>query len=55
MAKKACWNNISNETSYLISEIKNDELNTFKKREERKKENEKKITKSIEQITVELK
>lgn len=55
MARNSCWNKISGNTSYLISKIKNDELNAFDKRKERKKENEKRITKSLKQISTELK
>ncbi|MDY8135409.1 hypothetical protein [Aquimarina sp. 2201CG5-10] len=55
MARNSCWNKISGNTNYLISEIKNNQLNVFDKRIERKKENEKKITKSLEQISTELK
>ncbi|WP_109301207.1 hypothetical protein [Aquimarina sp. AU474] len=55
MAKNSCSNKISDNTSYLISEIKNDELNAPDKRKERKKENDKKISKSLEQISSELK
>jgi len=51
MAKNSCWNKISDNTSYIISETKNDLL----KRTERKKINNKKKTKSLEQIKVELK
>lgn len=55
MARNSCWNKISDNITYLISEIKNDELNAFDKRKERKKENEKRIAKSLEQISTELK
>jgi hypothetical protein len=55
MAKTSCWNKISENTSYIISEIINDERNFFDKRIERKKANEKKKPKSLEQITTELK
>ncbi|WP_299683632.1 hypothetical protein [uncultured Dokdonia sp.] len=55
MAKNSCWNKISDNTRYLISEIKNDELNALDKRKERKRENNKKISKSLEQISSELK
>uniref|UniRef100_UPI0026304F0A hypothetical protein n=1 Tax=uncultured Algibacter sp. TaxID=298659 RepID=UPI0026304F0A len=55
MAKNSCWNKISDNTSYIISEIINDERNFFDKRIERKKVNDKKKTKSLEQITAELK
>ena len=55
MARNSCWNKISNNTSYIISEIVNDERNFFDKRIERKKANDKKKPKSLEQITTELK
>ncbi|WP_299126245.1 hypothetical protein [uncultured Winogradskyella sp.] len=55
MARNSCWNKISDNTSYIISEIINDERNFFDRRIERKKVNEKKKTKSLEQITAELK
>ncbi len=55
MARNSCWNKISDNTSYIISEIRNDERNFFDKRIERKKVNEKKKPKSLEQITAELK
>ena len=55
MARNSCWNKISDNTSYIISEIVNDERNFFDKRIARKKANEKKQPKSLEQITVELK
>jgi len=55
MARNSCWNKISDNTSFLISEIKNDGTNAFEKRIKRKKENEKKVTKSLEQISTELK
>jgi hypothetical protein len=54
MAKNSCWNKISDNTSYIISEIVNDERNFFDKRIERKKVNDKKKPKSLEQITTEL-
>ncbi|GAA0733951.1 hypothetical protein [Aquimarina litoralis] len=54
MAKNSCWNKISDNTRYLISEIKNDELNALDKRKDRKRKNDKKISKSLEQISSEL-
>ncbi|WP_025744129.1 hypothetical protein [Aquimarina pacifica] len=54
MAKNSCWNKISDNTRYLISEIKNDELNILDKRKDRKRKNDKKISKSLEQISSEL-
>lgn len=51
MAKNSCWNKISDNTSCIISEIKNDVPN----RTERKKDNNKKKPKSLEKITAELK
>ncbi|MGB1039399.1 MAG: hypothetical protein ACPGVD_00835, partial [Flavobacteriales bacterium] len=42
MARNSCWNKISNNTSYIISEIINNEQNFFDKRVKRKKANEKK-------------
>jgi hypothetical protein len=55
MARNSCWNKISDNTSYIISEIINDERNFFDKRIERKKANERKKAKSLEQITADLK
>ena len=55
MVRNSCWNKISNNTSYIISEIINDERNFFDKRIKRKKANEKKNPKSLVQITAELK
>ena len=55
MAEKSCWNTISENTSYIISEIKNDQLNFAEKRIERKKINDKKNPKSLEKIASELK
>ena len=51
MAKNSCWNKISDNASYIISEIKNDVPN----RTERKKANDKKKPKPLEKITTELK
>ncbi|EDP70780.1 hypothetical protein FBALC1_08473 [Flavobacteriales bacterium ALC-1] len=50
MARNSCWNKISDNTSYIMSEIKNDLLN----RSKRKKLNDKKKPKSLEKITAEL-
>lgn len=55
MARNSCWNKISENTSYIISEIVNDERNFFDKRIERKKVNDKKKPKSLKQTTSELK
>ena len=55
MARNSCWNKISDNTSYIISGIVDDEQNFLVKRIERKKANEKKKPKSLEQITAELK
>lgn len=54
IARNSCWNKISNNTSYIISEIVNDERNSFDKRIERRKVNDKKKAKSLDQIIVEL-
>lgn len=51
MAKNSCWNKISDNVIYIISEIKND----MPSRTERKKENDRKKPKSLILITVELK
>lgn len=51
MARNSCWNKISDNTSYIISEIKKGVRN----RTERKKENEKKEPESLGKITAELK
>lgn len=51
MARNSCWNKISDNTSYIISEIKNDISN----RTERKKTNDKKKPKILGKITTELK
>lgn len=50
MARKSCYNKISDNTTYIISEIKND----IRSRAERKKTNDKKHPKTLEQITTEL-
>ncbi len=55
MARNSCWNTISDNTSYIISEIVSDETNFFDVQIERKKENDKKKPKSRKQITKELK
>jgi hypothetical protein len=54
IADNSCWNKISDNTSYIITEIVNDERNFFDKLIERKKVNDKKKPKSLEQITAEL-
>jgi hypothetical protein len=54
IADNSCWNKISDNTSYIITEIVNDERNFFDKLIERKKVNDKKKSKSLEQITAEL-
>jgi hypothetical protein len=55
MARNSCWNEISDNTNFIISEIVNDEQNISKKQIERKKANERKTPKSLEQIATELK
>lgn len=54
MARNSCWNKISDNASYIISEIKNDERNFKIQRIERKKVNDKKKPTSLEQATTEL-
>ncbi|MDC1161874.1 hypothetical protein OAT18_00370 [Tenacibaculum sp.] len=51
MARKSCWNKIHENTSYIISEIKESSPNRI----ERKKENEKKELKTLKKVTSELK
>ena len=55
MAKKSCWNKISVNTSYIISEIVNDNKDLFYSRIERKKANDIKSPKTLKQITFDLK
>lgn len=55
IARNSCWNKISDNTSYIISEIVNDERNFFDKRIIHKTADERKLPKSLEQITAELK
>ena len=55
LARNSCWNKVSDNTSYIISEIVNDNQIFFDKRVERKNVNDKKNTKSLEQITTALK
>jgi hypothetical protein len=55
MASNSCWNKISENTSYIISEIVTNEQDSSKKRIKRKKINDEKIPKSRAQIATELK
>ncbi|MGY5353488.1 hypothetical protein [Wenyingzhuangia sp. IMCC45467] len=55
MARNSCWNNISENTSYIISEIKNDSRNFKIQRLERKKANRKKKPVTLKKATTELK
>jgi hypothetical protein len=55
LAENSCWNKISQNTTYIISEILNDGKNHFEKRITRKKLNEKKTPQSLKQAAVELK
>jgi len=55
MARNSCWNSISNNTSYIISEIKDDGKNFEQQRIERNKVNNKKEPKSLQKIISELK
>ena len=55
MASNSCWNKISENTSYISSEIVNNKQHFSKKRIKRKKINDKKTPKSLAQITTELK
>ncbi|OXB15975.1 hypothetical protein [Flavobacterium reichenbachii] len=54
MAGNSCWNNISQNTTYIISEIVSDGQNFFDKRITRKKATERKTPKSLEEIVIEL-
>jgi len=55
MARNSCWNKISDDTCYIISEIKNDSRDFKIQRIERKKANRKKKPISLEKATAELK
>ena len=56
MARNSCWNKISDNTSYIISEIiENDGMNLFERLPKRKKENDKKTAKTLKEITTDLK
>ena len=55
MARNSCWNKISENTSYIISEIKNDSRNFEIHRFEKNKENQKKKPVTLENATAELK
>ena len=54
MARNSCWNNISENTSYIISEIKNDSRNFNIQRIKKNQVNRKKKPVSLEKITTEL-
>lgn len=54
MARNSCWNKISGNTLFIISEIKNDGQNFFVLRKIRKKANDKKTPKSLEIVAAEL-
>ena len=55
MARNACWNKISDNTSYIISEIKNDSRNFKRQRIDRNKTNREKNPMTLEKATAELK
>lgn len=55
MVKISCWNKISNNTSYIISQIENDTLNDFERRKKRKLENDKKNPESLKKVSNHLK
>lgn len=55
MARNSCWNYISQNTSYIISEIKNDSRNFKIQRIEKNKVNRKKKPVSLQKVTSELK
>lgn len=50
LVRKTCWNTISDNTVYILSEIGSNSLSKAK----RKQKNDKKVTKSLQQITTEL-
>lgn len=54
LARNSCWNKISENTSFIISEIKNEGQNSFDLRKIRKKENDKKTPKSLDIVTAKL-
>jgi len=54
MARESCWNTISDNCVYIMSEIKEEGLNFSEQRKRRKKINEKKEVKSIEEISANL-
>ena len=55
MVRKHCWNHISDNCVYIISEIENDDKDFFQKRIERNKTNKTKTPKTIEETTNKLK
>lgn len=55
MARNSCCNEISENTSYIISEIKNDLLNFKIQRIEKNKTNKKKKAVTLKEVTAELK
>ena len=55
MARNSCWNHISDNTSYIISEIKNDPRNFNIQRIENNKANRKKKPTTLENATADLK
>ena len=55
MARNACWNKISYNTSYIISEIKNDSRSFKTQRIDRNKTNQEKNPITLERATAELK
>ena len=50
MVRKHCWNYISDNCVYIISEIENDDKDFFQKSIERNKTNKTKTPKTIEEI-----
>jgi replication-associated recombination protein RarA len=55
MTEESCWNRISDNCVYIVSEIKaSNGKNFFEQRVERKRKNDKKRPKTLEQIIVDL-
>lgn len=54
VAKKCCWNKISEDCQFIISEIKNIEGNFLEQRIQRRKINDKKTPVSLNEILYEL-
>lgn len=54
MVRNSCWNNVSNNVLYILSEIKNDELNPKQQLKIREKLNNQKNPISLEEVSTQL-